>query len=61
MTPLETLISLVSAITHDLDHPGVNQKFLVETNNHLANLYEVSMDMQYWIIYNNKPVRYKNV
>ena len=43
MTPIEILISLVSAITHDLDHPGVNQKFLVETNNHLATLYEVSI------------------
>jgi len=41
ITPIETLISLVSAITHDLDHPGVNQQFLVKTSNPLAGLYEV--------------------
>ncbi|XP_067929657.1 high affinity 3',5'-cyclic-AMP phosphodiesterase 7A-like [Watersipora subatra] len=40
LTPLEVLISLVSAITHDLDHPAVNQKFLVDTNSPLASLYE---------------------
>lgn len=41
MSPLETMISLLSAITHDLDHPGVNQAFLIATSNHLASLYKV--------------------
>lgn len=40
MTPIEILIALVSAITHDLDHPGVNQGYLVATNDPLAALYE---------------------
>jgi hypothetical protein len=33
--------SLLAAVTHDLDHPGVNQPFLIATSNHLAALYEV--------------------
>lgn len=28
-------------MTHDLDHPGVNQAFLIATANHLADLYQV--------------------
>jgi len=32
--------SLIAAVTHDLDHPGVNQPFLIATSNHLAALYE---------------------
>ena len=35
------MASLIAAVTHDLDHPGVNQPFLVATSNHLAALYEV--------------------
>lgn len=38
---LEIMASLIAAVTHDLDHPGVNQPFLVATSNHLATLYEV--------------------
>jgi len=41
LSPLETMITLISAITHDLDHPGVNQAFLIATFNHLASLYKV--------------------
>ncbi|XP_034231963.1 uncharacterized protein LOC117639963 isoform X2 [Thrips palmi] len=41
MTPLEIMASLIAAVTHDLDHPGVNQPFLIATSNHLAALYEV--------------------
>ncbi|XP_031780628.1 uncharacterized protein LOC100114896 isoform X2 [Nasonia vitripennis] len=37
---LEIMASLIAAVTHDLDHPGVNQPFLVATSNHLAALYE---------------------
>lgn len=36
------MASLIAAVTHDLDHPGVNQPFLVATSNHLAALYQVS-------------------
>lgn len=40
MTPLEAMASLIAAVTHDLDHPGVNQPFLIATSNHLAALYK---------------------
>lgn len=40
LTPLEIMASLIGAVTHDLDHPGVNQPFLIATSNHLAALYE---------------------
>jgi len=39
MTHLETLCSILAAVCHDLDHPGVSQSFLVATNNPLAGLY----------------------
>lgn len=35
------MTSLLAAMTHDLDHPGVNQAFLIATANHLADLYQV--------------------
>lgn len=35
--------ALLAAVTHDLDHPGVNQPFLIATSNHLAALYEVTL------------------
>ncbi|XP_047353649.1 uncharacterized protein LOC124950675 isoform X3 [Vespa velutina] len=40
LTHLEIMASLIAAVTHDLDHPGVNQPFLVATSNHLAALYQ---------------------
>ena len=40
MTNLEILCSILAAVCHDLDHPGVNQSFLVATNNPLASLYQ---------------------
>ncbi|XP_011057861.1 PREDICTED: uncharacterized protein LOC105148068 isoform X1 [Acromyrmex echinatior] len=40
LTNLEIMASLIAAVTHDLDHPGVNQPFLVATSNHLAALYQ---------------------
>ncbi|XP_043495144.1 uncharacterized protein LOC122519624 isoform X2 [Polistes fuscatus] len=40
LTHLEVMASLIAAVTHDLDHPGVNQPFLVATSNHLAALYQ---------------------
>lgn len=42
LTPLEIAASLIAAMAHDLDHPGVNQPFLVATSNHLASLYKVN-------------------
>lgn len=41
ITPLEIMASLIAAVSHDLDHPGVNQPFLIATSNHLAALYQV--------------------
>lgn len=40
LSPLEFLAALVAAVSHDLDHPGVNEKFLVSTGSHLAVLYD---------------------
>ncbi|XP_014247761.1 high affinity cAMP-specific 3',5'-cyclic phosphodiesterase 7A-like isoform X2 [Cimex lectularius] len=40
LTYTEILSALIAAVTHDLDHPGVNQPFLIATSNHLAALYE---------------------
>lgn len=42
VTPWDKLLSLIAAATHDLDHPGVNQPFLIKTNHYLAALYKVS-------------------
>lgn len=41
MSPVEVMASLLGAVAHDLDHPGVNQPFLIATSNHLATLYDV--------------------
>jgi len=40
LTKVELLATLVAAMCHDLDHPGVNEKFLVSTGSHLAVLYD---------------------
>lgn len=40
MTDLEILSSIMAAVCHDLDHPGVNQTFLINTQNPLASLYD---------------------
>ncbi|XP_035887058.1 high affinity cAMP-specific 3',5'-cyclic phosphodiesterase 7A isoform X4 [Phyllostomus discolor] len=40
VTPWDVLLSLIAAATHDLDHPGVNQPFLIKTNHYLATLYK---------------------
>ncbi|XP_016284402.1 cAMP-specific 3',5'-cyclic phosphodiesterase 7B isoform X3 [Monodelphis domestica] len=40
LTPLDIMLGLLSAVTHDLDHPGVNQLFLIKTNHHLCSLYQ---------------------
>ncbi|MBN3286230.1 PDE7A phosphodiesterase, partial [Polyodon spathula] len=40
LTPWDILLALLAATTHDLDHPGVNQPFLIKTNHYLATLYK---------------------
>ena len=45
LTPLEIFSAILAAVTHDLDHPGVNQPFLIATSNHLAALYKVSTEL----------------
>jgi hypothetical protein len=39
LTKLEIMSALLAAAGHDVDHPGVNQPFLVGTRNYLAALY----------------------
>ncbi|XP_070195159.1 high affinity 3',5'-cyclic-AMP phosphodiesterase 7A-like isoform X2 [Littorina saxatilis] len=50
VTPFEAMIAVLSAMAHDLDHPGVNQTFLVATANHLATLYQNTsvLEMHHW-------------
>ncbi|XP_072045778.1 uncharacterized protein [Amphiura filiformis] len=39
LTPSEVMGAILASATHDLDHPGVNQVYLIATKNHLAKLY----------------------
>lgn len=41
LTPLDIMLGLLAAAAHDVDHPGVNQPFLIKTKHHLASLYQV--------------------
>ncbi|PWA27606.1 hypothetical protein CCH79_00000047 [Gambusia affinis] len=40
LTPLDVFLGLMAAAAHDVDHPGVNQPFLIKTRHHLASLYQ---------------------
>uniref|UniRef100_A0A8C8DFT6 Phosphodiesterase n=1 Tax=Oryzias sinensis TaxID=183150 RepID=A0A8C8DFT6_9TELE len=40
LTPLDVFLGLIAAAAHDVDHPGVNQPFLIKTRHHLASLYQ---------------------
>ncbi|XP_064409767.1 high affinity cAMP-specific 3',5'-cyclic phosphodiesterase 7A isoform X2 [Latimeria chalumnae] len=40
LKPWDILLGLLAAATHDLDHPGVNQPFLIKTKHYLATLYK---------------------
>lgn len=40
LTSWDILLALLSAATHDLSHPGVNQSFLVKNDHFLATLYQ---------------------
>ena len=42
VTHVEKFALLVAALSHDLDHPGVNNAFLVNTKDRLATLYNDS-------------------
>uniref|UniRef100_T1J0B6 Phosphodiesterase n=1 Tax=Strigamia maritima TaxID=126957 RepID=T1J0B6_STRMM len=50
ITPLEIMSALIASVAHDLDHPGVNQPFLIATSNHLAALYHNSsvLENHHW-------------
>uniref|UniRef100_A0A8C5GFP1 Phosphodiesterase n=1 Tax=Gouania willdenowi TaxID=441366 RepID=A0A8C5GFP1_GOUWI len=40
LSPLDVFLGLMAAAAHDVDHPGVNQPFLIKTQHHLASLYQ---------------------
>ncbi|KAL6096010.1 pde7b [Pungitius sinensis] len=40
LSPQDVFLGLMSAAAHDVDHPGVNQPFLIKTRHHLASLYQ---------------------
>ncbi|CAG5928127.1 unnamed protein product [Menidia menidia] len=40
LTPMDVFLGLMAAAAHDVDHPGVNQPFLIKTRHHLASLYQ---------------------
>ena len=42
ITQVEKFALMVAALSHDLDHPGVNNAFLVNTKDRLATVYNDS-------------------
>lgn len=42
LTPTEIVASILAAICHDLNHPGVNQNYLVNTSSYLATIHGAS-------------------
>ena len=50
LKPCEIMAALIAAVCHDIDHPGLNEKFLVATSSHLAGLYENSsvLENHHW-------------
>lgn len=46
-SPTEMLSALISAAIHDVDHPGVNNNFLIQTQSPLANLYSDQSVLEY--------------
>ncbi|XP_026796701.2 high affinity cAMP-specific 3',5'-cyclic phosphodiesterase 7A isoform X3 [Pangasianodon hypophthalmus] len=50
LTSCDILLGLLAAATHDLDHPGVNQTFLIKSSHHLALLYQNSsvLENHHW-------------
>ena len=39
LAPREIMAAIIAAVCHDVDHPGLNEKFLIATSSHLAGLY----------------------
>ena len=50
LRPVEKMAALIAAVSHDVDHPGLNEKFLVTTSSHLAGLYNNSsvLENHHW-------------
>merc|ERR1719328_820057 len=50
LKPIEIMAALIAAVCHDIDHPGLNEKFLIATSSHLAGLYENSsvLENHHW-------------
>ncbi|XP_041484507.1 uncharacterized protein LOC121431091 isoform X2 [Lytechinus variegatus] len=50
LTPIEIMGALLGSAMHDLDHPGVNQKYLINSKHHLADLYQNSsiLENHHW-------------
>jgi hypothetical protein len=50
LSPMEVMASLVAAASHDLDHPGKNEKFMIATGNPLACMYNNSsvLENHHW-------------
>ncbi|GAB1606418.1 cAMP-specific 3',5'-cyclic phosphodiesterase 7B-like [Argonauta hians] len=48
--PMEAMAALFASMMHDLDHPGVNQTYLIATTNVLASLYQNSsvLENHHW-------------
>lgn len=48
--PMEAMAALFASMMHDLDHPGVNQAYLIATTNILASLYDNSsvLENHHW-------------
>lgn len=42
--PLDEAICLISAVVHDIDHPGKSSPFLCNSDNELAILYNDRYD-----------------
>ena len=47
LSPIDFLGAIISAVCHDLDHPGKNEKFLIATSSHLAGLYNNSSVLEH--------------
>ena len=50
ITPIELLSVFLSAVCHDLDHPGVNQNYLVNTSSYLAAIHGVSLSLSVFYV-----------
>jgi hypothetical protein len=50
LRPIEKMSAIIAAVGHDLDHPGLNEKFLIATSSHLAGLYNNSsvLENHHW-------------